>query len=59
MQALALTAFDVPPAVIEVPEPVAGPGEAIRRTYALIEATQALQDFANEHTLGKLVITMT
>jgi NADPH:quinone reductase-like Zn-dependent oxidoreductase len=32
---------------------------AIRRTYALGEAAKALQDFANEHTLGKLVITMT
>jgi NADPH:quinone reductase-like Zn-dependent oxidoreductase len=32
---------------------------AIRRTYALADAAQALQDFANEHTLGKLVITMT
>jgi NADPH:quinone reductase-like Zn-dependent oxidoreductase len=32
---------------------------AIRRTYALADAAPALQDFANEHTLGKLVITMT
>ena len=32
---------------------------AIRRTYALGEAAKALEDFANEHTLGKLVITMT
>ena len=32
---------------------------AIRRTYALADAAQALQDFANEHTLGKLVITTT
>lgn len=32
---------------------------AIRRTYALADAAKALQDFANEHTLGKLVITMT
>jgi NADPH:quinone reductase-like Zn-dependent oxidoreductase len=31
---------------------------AIRRTYVLADAAQALQDFANEHTLGKLVITM-
>jgi NADPH:quinone reductase-like Zn-dependent oxidoreductase len=31
---------------------------AIRRTYALAEAARALQDFANEHMLGKLVITM-
>jgi NADPH:quinone reductase-like Zn-dependent oxidoreductase len=31
---------------------------AIRRTYALAEAAQALQDFATGHTLGKLVITM-
>jgi NADPH:quinone reductase-like Zn-dependent oxidoreductase len=31
---------------------------AIRRTYALADAERALQDFANEHTLGKLVITM-
>jgi NADPH:quinone reductase-like Zn-dependent oxidoreductase len=31
---------------------------AIRRTYVLSDAAQALQDFANEHTLGKLVITM-
>ena len=31
---------------------------AIRRTYALADAAQALQDFANEHTLGKLVITV-
>ena len=32
---------------------------AIRRTYALADAATALQDFTNEHTLGKLVITMT
>jgi len=32
---------------------------AIRRTYPLAEAAQALQDFVKEHTLGKLVITMT
>jgi NADPH:quinone reductase len=32
---------------------------AIRRAYALANAAQALMDFANEHTLGKLVITMT
>lgn len=32
---------------------------AIRRTYALTDAGHALQDFSNEHTLGKLVITMT
>lgn len=32
---------------------------AIRRTYALADAAKALQDFANEHTLGKLVITIT
>jgi NADPH2:quinone reductase len=31
---------------------------ATRRTYALPDAAQALLDFANEHTLGKLVITM-
>ena len=31
---------------------------AIRRTYALADAAKALEDFANEHTLGKLVITM-
>jgi NADPH:quinone reductase-like Zn-dependent oxidoreductase len=31
---------------------------AIRRAYALAEADRALHDFANEHTLGKLVITM-
>lgn len=31
---------------------------AIRRTYPLAHAVQALQDFANEHTLGKLVISM-
>lgn len=32
---------------------------AIRRTYPLADAAQALTDFTNEHTLGKLVITMT
>jgi NADPH:quinone reductase-like Zn-dependent oxidoreductase len=32
---------------------------AIQRTYPLAEADLALQDFVNEHTLGKLVITMT
>lgn len=32
---------------------------AIRRTYALADAAKALEDFANEHTLGKLVVTMT
>jgi len=31
---------------------------AITRTYPLDEAAQALKDFANEHTVGKLVITM-
>jgi NADPH:quinone reductase-like Zn-dependent oxidoreductase len=31
---------------------------AIRRTYALADAARALADFSNEHTLGKLVITM-
>ena len=30
----------------------------IRRSYALADAAQALADFTNEHTLGKLVITM-
>jgi NADPH:quinone reductase-like Zn-dependent oxidoreductase len=30
---------------------------AIRRTYALEDAAQALQDFASQHTLGKLVIS--
>ena len=29
---------------------------AIRRTYGLEDAAKALEDFANEHTLGKLVI---
>jgi NADPH:quinone reductase-like Zn-dependent oxidoreductase len=32
---------------------------AIRQTYGLTDTAKALQDFANEHTLGKLVITMT
>jgi NADPH:quinone reductase-like Zn-dependent oxidoreductase len=32
---------------------------AIRRTYPLADSAEALKDFANEHTLGKLVITMT
>jgi len=32
---------------------------AIRRTYPLADADRALRDFVNEHTLGKLVITMT
>ena len=31
---------------------------AVRRTYVLADAAQALQDFANEHTLGKLIITV-
>jgi NADPH:quinone reductase-like Zn-dependent oxidoreductase len=31
---------------------------AIRRTYPLDDAAQALQDFAEHHTVGKLVITM-
>jgi NADPH:quinone reductase-like Zn-dependent oxidoreductase len=31
---------------------------AIRRTYALADAADALRDFASEHTLGKLVITV-
>jgi NADPH:quinone reductase-like Zn-dependent oxidoreductase len=31
---------------------------AIRRTYPLAGAAQALHDFASEHTLGKLVITL-
>jgi NADPH2:quinone reductase len=32
---------------------------AIRRTYPLADAGRALKDFADEHTLGKLVIAMT
>jgi NADPH2:quinone reductase len=32
---------------------------AIRRTYVLADAAEALRDFANEHTLGKLVIATT
>ncbi len=32
---------------------------AIRRTYPLADAGRALRDFADQHTLGKLVITMT
>ncbi len=31
---------------------------AIRRTYPMDDAAQALQDFANQHTVGKLVVTM-
>jgi NADPH:quinone reductase len=31
---------------------------AIRRTYPLDDAAQALQDFAGDHTVGKLVVTM-
>jgi NADPH:quinone reductase len=31
---------------------------AIRRTYPLADAAQALADFTNQHTVGKLVITM-
>ena len=31
---------------------------AIRQTYPLAEAAQALDDFTNRHTLGKLVVTM-
>ena len=31
---------------------------AIKRTYALSDAAIALTDFANQHTVGKLVITM-
>jgi NADPH:quinone reductase-like Zn-dependent oxidoreductase len=31
---------------------------AVRRTYALADAAQALEDFANDHTLGKLAISM-
>jgi NADPH2:quinone reductase len=31
---------------------------AIRRTYPLADAAQALTDFTQEHTLGKLVITV-
>jgi len=31
---------------------------AIRRTYPLTDGAKALRDFANEHTLGKLVISM-
>ena len=30
----------------------------IKRTYALSDATDALTDFVNQHTVGKLVITM-
>jgi NADPH:quinone reductase-like Zn-dependent oxidoreductase len=31
---------------------------AIRRTYPLDDAAQALRDFAEKHTVGKLVLTM-
>ena len=31
---------------------------AVRRTYPLADAAQALADFTNNHTVGKLVITM-
>ena len=31
---------------------------AIRRTYPLADAAQAIVDFTNDHTLGKLVIEM-
>lgn len=31
---------------------------AVRRTYPFTDVATALQDFANEHTLGKLVISM-
>ena len=34
MRALALTSFDVPAAVMDVPEPVAGPGEVLVRVRA-------------------------
>jgi NADPH:quinone reductase-like Zn-dependent oxidoreductase len=30
----------------------------VRRTYPLADAAKALEDFTNEHTVGKLVITM-
>jgi NADPH:quinone reductase-like Zn-dependent oxidoreductase len=32
---------------------------AVRRTYTLADAATALSDFASQHTLGKLVVTMT
>jgi NADPH:quinone reductase len=31
---------------------------AVRKTYPLADAAQAIADFANQHTVGKLVITM-
>jgi NADPH2:quinone reductase len=31
---------------------------AVRRTFVLADAAQALSDFATEHTLGKLVVTI-
>jgi NADPH:quinone reductase-like Zn-dependent oxidoreductase len=31
---------------------------AVQRTYPLEDAAQALTDFAEQHTLGKLVITV-
>jgi NADPH:quinone reductase-like Zn-dependent oxidoreductase len=34
MRALALASFDVPPAVVDVPEPLAGPGEVLVRVRA-------------------------
>ena len=30
----------------------------IRKTYPLADAAQAMADFAEQHTVGKLVITM-
>jgi NADPH:quinone reductase-like Zn-dependent oxidoreductase len=30
----------------------------VRRTYALVDAAKAIEDFTTEHTVGKLVITM-
>jgi NADPH:quinone reductase-like Zn-dependent oxidoreductase len=32
---------------------------AVRRTYALADAASAIADFARQHTVGKLVISMT
>jgi hypothetical protein len=31
----------------------------VRKTYPLADAAKALEDFQTEHTVGKLVITMT
>src|SRR5437762_1318584 len=52
-----MTAFDVPPAVIDVAEPVAGPGEVLVRVHAASVA--AAPDGLSDTDAGSLAVAGT